>query len=257
MDKFIDKFNIFDLFSMLIPGIGITTLLGITLSFRYYELWEDYGTSKYVIFFIFSYFLGIVFHELGSMADKILFKTIYGGKPREICFMDPKPKKQWQFYRVIFFDDEDFFKNVKKLYDYIWNKYVNTSDNNGSKNVEKSCKIENEDKKYDRNNKKLNSLVFGYCLNIAENKNIAGKYKNFNVISEMSRSLFCGSVVTIILNMIMFIVDPCNNVYYMINILILIVLGCIFIHRKARYERYQIRILLREVYLYLKETNII
>ncbi|MCH5271760.1 MAG: hypothetical protein J1E83_13650, partial [Lachnospiraceae bacterium] len=228
MDKFVDKFNIYDLFSMLIPGIGITTLLGITLSFRYYELWKNYGSSKYVVFFILSYFCGVIFHELGAIVNRLLFKIIYGGKPREICFMDPKPKKRWQLFRVIIFDNDEFFGNVKTLYEYICNQYVYISNDNSSKNGEKRC---------NRNDKNLNSIVFGYCVNIAENKNIIGKYKNFNVISEMSLSLFIGCFITIIINGIMFIVDPCHYVYYIIIALILIVLAYIFIHRKVRYER--------------------
>lgn len=245
MDKFVDKFNIYDLFSMLIPGIGITTSLGITLSFKYYELWKNYGTSKYVVFFIFSYFCGVIFHELGAIANKWLYKIIYRGKPREICFMDPKPKKRWQFYRANFFRNDVFFNNVKTLHKYIYYNYVKDSNNN----------LKNDDKTYNRNDKGINNTIFDYCINIAENKNIIGKYKIFNTISEMSLSLFIGCIISLIINGIMLIVDPCHYLNYIMEISILIILSFIFIHRKVRYERYQIRILLREVYLYFKEKG--
>lgn len=262
MDKFVDKFNVYDLFSMLIPGIGICTLLGVTLSFKYYEIWENYGTAKYAVFFIFSYFCGVIFHELGEIADKCLHKIIYGGKPREVCFMDPKRKKRWQFFRVIIIDDDYFFNNVKILHKYIFDNFVTQLDNDSAtdgKDVFKSKNVStnNINNSYNRNSKHLNTLVFGYCLNIAENNNIVGKYKYFNVISELSRSLFLGCFISIIINIIMFIVDSCHYTYYISNLLIIMFLAYVFIHRKIRYERYQIRILLREIYLFFKSNNAI
>ena len=50
MEKFVEKFNVFDLFTTLIPGIIIMSLFGISLSFQWYEKWETYGNEKYVIF---------------------------------------------------------------------------------------------------------------------------------------------------------------------------------------------------------------
>ena len=50
MDSLIEKLNIFDLFTMLIPGIIISTLLSVSLSWKYYNIWINYGNEKYVIF---------------------------------------------------------------------------------------------------------------------------------------------------------------------------------------------------------------
>ena len=36
MDVILKKFNIFDIFTMIIPGVIISTLLCILLSFKYY-----------------------------------------------------------------------------------------------------------------------------------------------------------------------------------------------------------------------------
>ena len=49
MENLLEKFNVFDLFTMLIPGIIISTLLYISLSFKYYDQWKDYGKEKYII----------------------------------------------------------------------------------------------------------------------------------------------------------------------------------------------------------------
>ena len=252
LDKFVDKFNIYDLFSMLIPGIGICTLFGISLSLEFYDIWKSYGNAKYAIFFIGSYFCGVIFHELGAVADKyFLHKIIYGGNPRGEYF---KQKTPGIFLPVIILDDKYFFNNVKTLHNYIINKYVSVQEELVTwKKREAEESINRTD--VNNNDSHLNSLVFGYCLNIAENNNFAGKYKNMNVISEMCRSLFLGCLLAIILNKIMIIVNPCHYIYYNINILLLTIFGYVFIRRKVRYERYQIRILLREVYLYFKEKG--
>ena len=43
MEKFVEKFNIFDIFTMLLPGIVISCLFSISLSFKYYDTWKNYG----------------------------------------------------------------------------------------------------------------------------------------------------------------------------------------------------------------------
>lgn len=52
LEKFVEKFNIFDLFTMLIPGIIIMSSVGISLSFKWYDIWKTYGNEKYALFFM-------------------------------------------------------------------------------------------------------------------------------------------------------------------------------------------------------------
>lgn len=79
MGKIVEKFNIFDIFTMLLPGVIISCLYGVSLSFIYNNAWEKWGNAKYVIFIIFAYVLGIALQEIGSFVDKkILRKKIYG-----------------------------------------------------------------------------------------------------------------------------------------------------------------------------------
>lgn len=82
MEKFIEKFNIFDIFTMLGPGLIISCLYGVSLSFQYYDIWKNYGNGKYVIFFVFSYFLGIIFQEIGTVLDKSVYGSVYMGENR-------------------------------------------------------------------------------------------------------------------------------------------------------------------------------
>lgn len=114
MDSFVDKFNIFDLFTMLIPGIIISSLWGISFSFQYYDRWVNWGNEKYVIFFVFSYMCGVIFQELGTIADKkFLYNILYGGNPREIYLLKKGHEK--------IFNEEIFYKDALRIKDYFIN----------------------------------------------------------------------------------------------------------------------------------------
>lgn len=94
MENLFEKFNIFDIFTMLIPGVIISTLSCISLSFEFYNQWVDWENEKYIVFFVISYLLGIIFQQMGNIIDeKFLYKIIYGGKPREIFLLKDKYTK--------------------------------------------------------------------------------------------------------------------------------------------------------------------
>lgn len=229
MEKFLEKFNIFDLFTLLIPGIIISILYVISLAFEYCSIWAGWGSEKYVGFFALSFFTGVFFQELGDVFDrKFLHKILYGGNPREIFLLKDGHEKILN--EQIFYDEALCIKNylVKKL----------------NINIHESQSIEEE--------KNLNALIFGYCLNISENKNLAGKSEKMGVISEMSRSLFWGCISVIILNMYMIFQYSCYFDYYIVEIFLLFLASYFLLHRKKRYEKYRIRILLRSFYLYIK-----
>lgn len=174
MNSFVEKFNLFDLFTTLIPGIIISALFGISLHFKFNGLWLSLGNEKYAIFFIFSYLCGVIFQEFGTIADhKFLWKILYGGNPREVFLSSDNHKH--------FFKFELSYINALKVKDYFIN-YFNINDPNGL------------------DQKKLDSFIFTYCLNMSEMKNLTGKPDKMIVISEMSRSLFWGCIFTIILN---------------------------------------------------------
>lgn len=232
MSKVIERFNMYDLFTMLIPGVIISTLLGISLAFEYYCIWKDWGNEKYVVFFILSYFLGIFLNELGAYVDKkLLYSFLYGGNPREIYLLECKYKN--------IFNEELFYKQALYIKRYFIKKLH-------IKNTEKMCIQDKKD---------LNSLIFGYCLNIAENNNLAVKSEKMLVISEMSRSLFLGCVFTIILNLYMIFQYANYDTFYYIETIILFLMALIFLYRKKRYEIYRIRILFRSFFLYIKSNK--
>lgn len=227
MEKFVEKFNIFDIFTMLLPGIVISSLFGISLSFKYYEEWENWGNEKYILFFIISYACGLIFQEMGTVFDKkFMFKILYGGEPRKIFLLENKYTK--------IFNDELSYKDALRIKQYL-NDYVNIET---SENV---------------NEEELNSLMFAYCLNICEMNGLAAKADKMIVISEMSRSLFWGCIATIVLNIIMVFVFSCHSPYLYGEIPFLFIIAIIFLSRKRRYEQYRIRILLRMFLIYTQK----
>lgn len=230
MDKMVEKFNIFDIFTMLIPGIGITSLFCISLSFQYYDLWLKIGNEKYIIFVIFSYFCGVIFQEFGTICDKkFLYNISFKGNPREICFL--------QKGHETIFNEELFYKEALSIKKFIIAKL----------HIEENSNLDEKEEK------ELNAIIYGFCLNLSEVKNISGKAEKMIVLSEMSRSLFWGCFSTIILNIYM-VIKYFYSIYrnfYFIEIVFLVFASYIFYKRKKRYERYRIRILFRELYLHI------
>lgn len=226
MESFVEKFNLFDLFTMLIPGIINLTLFGVTLSFGFYNTWEGWGSEKYVVFFIISYFVGIIFQDLGTLLDyKFLYKILYGGKPKEI-FLIPNNKviENELFYR-------DAVSVKKKLVRHL---------NINTKNIKQ---------------KSLNTFIFEYCLSLCEIHNLASKAEKMFTISEMSRSLFWGNIFTIILNLVLIFGYSKQIMFLYIEIPFLLVSSVILLSRKKRYEKYRYIIIIRMVLLYIIQNG--
>lgn len=172
---------------MIIPGVIISTLLCILLSFKYYNIWLECGNEKYGIFFIFSYLLGVVLQQIGDVIDeKILYKYKYGGNPRDIFLQRDR------YFKIINVDMtyEDILQ-VKKI--IVDDCRIN---NNGEKNI-------------------LNRAVFSYCLNIIEMNGLTYKSDKMLVISEMSRSLSIGFLVAMVLNICLIFVKRSGYIIFL------------------------------------------
>ncbi len=230
MEKFVEKFNIFDIFTMLLPGIVISCLFSISLSFKYYDTWKNYGNEKYVLFFAFSYVLGVMFQEIGTILDeKYLWKHLCGGELRHIFLSE-------DCYKNIF-DTELAYKNALDIKVYL-KKYIDSEIYENASEKEK------------------NALIFEYCLNICEMKGITYKADKMLIISEMSRSIFLGCIFTIVINMyLIFVCSYCSTFLYY-EIPLLVISAIIFFYRKIRYEKYRIRILIRIFLIYVQQQTI-
>lgn len=222
MDKFLDKFNIFDLFTMLIPGIMIATLIGISLSFQFYKNWSEIGGEKYFFFFVFSYLIGVSLQEFGTILDqKLLMKLVYGGRIREIYLLEDHYKS--------FFDNRLSYETAKYVKNYILNLL----------DIEKSTQYN------EVTEKEYNSFIYSYCTSFLEINGLSGKADKMSVISEMSRSLFYGFILVIIINLFLSFQITNHWIFFLTENIILLMLSIIFIRRKIRYEKYRLRTLFR------------
>lgn len=232
MEKFVDKFNIFDIFAMLIPGIIISSLFGITLSFKYYNIWKSLGNEKYFLFFAFSYMCGVIFHEIGTLSNRLfLDKILYGGNPKEVYLSDNIGNR---FHKV--FKDKLSYKDALRI----------------AKDLKKHVEIDVSD---EINEKELNSILFAYCLNVCELKGLSSKADKMLVVSEMSTSLFLGCIATCILNLVMMWKFSFHTTVLHFETIFLLLSSLILILRKKRYERYRIEILLRAYSIYTREMQ--
>lgn len=104
-----------------------------------------------------------------------------------------------------------------------------------------------------------NSLFCGYCLDLCERHGIHAKSEKISIISEMSRSLFWGCATIVVLNVILIlstIITGFNGgliLFYVVESILLAVAGLVMLKRKARYEVYRLRIMLRAALIYVKE----
>lgn len=221
------KFNIFDFFTMLVTGVIISILFCISLSYKYYETWNTFGSEKYTVFIIISYLCGVAMQQIGNILDeKVLYKYIYGGHPREIFLLKD------EYNKVL--NSELSYNEALKIREHIIDKY------------EINCKNI-------KNIKQLNVLVFSYCLILEEKNHLTYKSDKMLVISEMSRSLFLGCIFTLFLNFFMIYKYKSYYKFYMIESILLLVLAFIFAYRKVQYEKYRYNSVLKTFLVYMNE----
>ena len=221
------KFNIFDFFTILVPGVIISILFCISLSYKYYETWNTFGSEKYTVFIIISYLCGVAMQQIGNILDeKVLYKYIYGGHPREIFLLKD------EYNKVL--NSELSYNEALKIREHIIDKY------------EINCKNI-------KNIKQLNVLVFSYCLILEEKNHLTYKSDKMLVISEMSRSLFLGCIFTLFLNFFMIYKYKSYYKFYMIESILLLVLAFIFAYRKVQYEKYRYNSVLKTFLVYMNE----
>lgn len=230
MDGFIEKFNIFDLFTMLIPGVIICTLLGISLSSKYYYTWNNCGIEKYTIFFILSYFCGIIMQQIGNIIDeKVLYKLIYGGYPKQVFLSQDNLRK--------FFNNEFFYNEVMKIKEKLIDDLT----------------INMEIINTEEQRLQLNEFLFLYCLNIVENNHLTYKSDKMLVISEMNRSLSFGCLLVCILNLVLcFLINGFSlyKNFFIIESSILVILFFIFFYCKIQFEKYRYKEIFQSFLVY-------
>lgn len=226
MSDFLEKFNLFDIFSMLIPGTAIAFIYMLIMPRTWLpNLSLPFG-AEVATFFAVSYFVGIVLHELGTMLETPMGKLLYGGKPNGMCLLE-KPKGKLAVLR-----NQEVLHSVIKL---------------ASK-----CPfcISEEEMNFDKS-----SFVYQYCVNFLEIHKASGKADKMLVISEMSRSLLVGFFLALVLQIVAALQGEValDGTFYHC-VLLLLCLTALFVERKVRYERYRYSVVFR-TYLVLNEQK--
>lgn len=279
MDKLLERFNLFDVFTMLIPGVIITTLAWISLSEPMAYYFADVGNEKYLFFIVIGYFVGVIYQEIGTIMDRLfLSKCLYGGALREV-FLDKEKNAsaKWKkFGNPAILSEPGFFEEVKKLKEKLAKEFMFEAASGpeagaagaeaGAGSVAGSGASEagaNEagasEAEKARAEANSNSLFCGYCLDLCERHGIHAKSEKISIISEMSRSLFWGCATIVVLNVILIlstIITGFNGgliLFYVVESILLAVAGLVMLKRKARYEVYRLRIMLRAALIYVKE----
>ena len=279
MDKLLERFNLFDVFTMLIPGVIITTLAWISLSEPMAYYFADVGNEKYLFFIVIGYFVGVIYQEIGTIMDRLfLSKCLYGGALREV-FLDKEKNAsaKWKkFGNPAILSEPGFFEDVKKLKEKLAKEFMFEAASGpeagaagaeaGAGSVAGSGASEagaNEagasEAEKARAEANSNSLFCGYCLDLCERHGIHAKSEKISIISEMSRSLFWGCATIVVLNVILIlstIITGFNGgliLFYVVESILLAVAGLVMLKRKARYEVYRLRIMLRAALIYVKE----
>ena len=76
LSKILDKFGIYDLVGVLLSGISISTLSLLVLQLVYgIQVNIELHVSETLSFLVISYFLGLIFQELGSFVQKKITHT--------------------------------------------------------------------------------------------------------------------------------------------------------------------------------------
>ena len=249
MEKLLERFNLFDLFTMLIPGVIITTLAWISLAEPMAYYFADMGNEKFLFFIVIGYFVGVIYQEIGTIMDKLfLSKCLYGGPLREVFLSKERNAgAKWKkFGNPAILNEPGFFEATEKLKERLAKEFMFEGgvpeDGAGASEAEKAQAEANS-----------NSLFCGYCLDLCERRGIHAKSEKISIISEMSRSLFWGCATMVVLNVILMAAFRENVLFYVIESALLVIAGLVMLKRKARYEVYRLRIMLRAAMIYEKE----
>lgn len=224
MDKFLDKFGLYDIFSMLIPGIYFMTFLLYLcpcIVTANYEL-HNWIVPAPFLFFVFSYFSGIIFHEVWRIWEDIKGKLFKMDEVREKYL-----KEKGKIIRNEL--DMQLAKSIKN--DVLRDNKLHGKGADGEQN----------------------KFVFNYCMNVLEIEGMAGKEEKMQVISEMSASLFWSNLALVLCYVISICTGNANIAFHKILILLFCII--VFYIRKNRYARYRVDNLMRTYYIFMKKRE--
>lgn len=228
MDTLVEKFDPFELFTNLIPGIILTTLFSASLYLVYGNIWTGLGGEKYFAFFVVCYLTGLMFKELSSLCNPLfLWKLLYGGKPREIFLMEQGHEK--------IFETEAEYLEAKKAEAFVISRLG----------------IPREKQDNGKKFRTYSNMIFAYCLNILEANGLSKKGSKMQLTAEMSTSLSLGCFLVLVMNGFLMCRDNAHLTFYIIESLVLLAVALILLSRKKRFEKYHVQIIVRYFNLHI------
>lgn len=234
MDNLFDKMGLYDFFGILIPGmVFLGTMIVIDLPILDVFYVPDSGTVFVILFIVFSYILGSLIQEVGSLADK-----------------------KWELWRYRaskkFLSDSEFGKKeIKDIEDLVY-KTIGKQKEGSQKEIlnEEDCKV-----------------TFFECKAKLENQGKMDKADRLDAIYCMSRDfIVCNLGILIVMafssawgNIVnklykVNVIDTTNDVGLIILVLFYCVVSSLIFRVKAsRYAKMRVRTILRQYISLQKE----
>lgn len=232
METFVEKFDPHELSVKLIPGIILTGLFSLSLSFHFYSVWNSWGVEKYFLYFAVSYLIGLLFGEWSALSDKVLRRLLYKGRPRQV-----------------------FLATGNMIMDYgkVKNGSALKDARNMADDIARRFNISIKPEKWDKwtleqltdAQRNTSALIYAYCINELEVHNLDGKINKMLINAEMSTSLFWGCLMCILLNIGLTSYYDTHIEFYTVESILLLAACGLLISRKIRFERFRVEIAVR------------
>ena len=236
MDNLFDKMGLYDFFGILIPGmffLGAMIVIDLPILDVFYV--PDSGTVFVILFVVFSYILGSLIQEVGSLADK--------------------KRKLWRYSASKkFLSDSEFGKKeIKDIEDLVY-KTVGKQKDGPQKEIlnEEDCRV-----------------TFFECKAKLENQGKMDKADRLDAIYCMSRDfIVCNLGILIVMVLSSAWDNIVNKLYkvdvidttYDVGLIILVLFYCfvssyVFGIKASRYAKIRVRTILRQNISLVKEKN--
>jgi len=173
-----------------------------------------------IIFIIFSYFFGILIHEIGQILEKHFFKKVWGGFPSERFLLEENGKYS-----------HEHKNRLKKIIESEYNLKLN-------------------------NTKEKNQEAFNLIYSKVQKKEGKDRIQLFNVIYGMCRSLFSGVIVSCFIFIIKFFLElGSNNVINLTYIFLFGFFSYLLFRRSTRFSERFADYVYRDFYNYYAEKQ--
>lgn len=209
MDKVLDRIGIYDFFGVIFPGI-----IAASVGFYYYPQSYDFlynftktDSMRYFFFFVYSYILGQILHEVGFYYEKKwMFRK---GEPQDVFLLN---------------ENKILSSKEKELYQekFTGNIVLNVENFDCS-----TCRV-----------------IYNYCKEQIKMKKIANSFEKIESLYGMTRCLYTLFFINSILNLVVYgRMEP--TIRFWIHEFISIIVWLLFYYRAKRYAQQRVKVVMR------------